>query len=31
LSSSIVKTWLITFPVCLVLGFVFTWLFTLIF
>ena len=31
LSSSIAKTWLITFPVCLVLGYVFAWLFALIF
>jgi PiT family inorganic phosphate transporter len=30
-SSSIVKTWLITFPACLALGYVFTLLFTLIF
>jgi len=30
-SGNVVKTWLITFPVCLALGYVFTWLFTLIF
>jgi PiT family inorganic phosphate transporter len=31
MSREIVMTWLLTFPACLVLGFVFTWLFKLIF
>ena len=30
-SREIVNTWLLTFPACLVLGFIFTWLFKLIF
>ena len=30
-ASNVVRTWLITFPVCLVLGYVSTWLFILIF
>jgi inorganic phosphate transporter, PiT family len=30
-ASGVVRTWLITFPVCLVLGYVFAWLFILIF
>ena len=30
-ASNVVRTWLITFPVCLVLGYVFAWLFILIF
>jgi PiT family inorganic phosphate transporter len=30
-SRQIVNTWLLTFPACLVLGFVFTWLFKLVF
>jgi PiT family inorganic phosphate transporter len=31
MSREIVMTWLLTFPACLILGFVFTWLFKLIF
>ncbi len=31
MSRQIVMTWVLTFPACLVLGFVFTWLFKLIF
>jgi PiT family inorganic phosphate transporter len=30
-SRQIVMTWLLTFPACLILGYVFTWLFKLIF
>ncbi len=31
MSRQIVMTWVLTFPACLILGFVFTWLFKLIF
>lgn len=31
MSRQIVMTWLLTFPACLILGFIFTWLFKLVF
>jgi PiT family inorganic phosphate transporter len=30
-SRQIVMTWVLTFPACLILGFVFTWIFKLLF